>query len=185
MKKILFTFIMLFSIIATSQSEKTYQLDTKKSKLKWTGYYQFYFSEHTGTVNFTKGSLTTNFNKITGGSFEIDMKTITNEEHEKGIGPVAHLMDEDFFDVEKYPKATLEITKVEYFESENKHKFYADLTLKEITKPIVFWGTADGNTRTLTTRFKLDRTDWGINYNNKIKNEAISNAMGFETILYF
>ena len=186
MKKLLFTFIMLSSFIAYSQSQKTYQLDTKKSILKWTGSYAFKFHEYNGTVTFNKGKLHTSDGTVTGGSFELDMTTITTKEYAKsGNGPVSHLKDEDFFHVKEHPTATLKITKVEYFENGNEHWFYADLTIKEVTKPIKFSAYLDGKKKTMTAKFKLDRNDWGITYNHKLKNDFISDTMGFETILYF
>ena len=35
----------------------------------------------------------------------------------------------------------------------------------------------------MTTKFKIDRTLWGINYNSKLKDQAISDAIGFEVKL--
>jgi len=185
MKKICITLIMLTSLSVISQTQKTYPLDIEKSVLNWTGSYSFFFSKHTGVASFKKGELHTSNGKITGGSFIIDMQSISNEEYKQNIGPVQHLRDSDFFDVQKFPEATLIITSVEYFTSENTHKVLADLTIKGITKSIKFYGTADGTKKTFTTRFKIDRQRWDITYNNKLKNESISDAVEFEVELFF
>ena len=185
MKHLLITFIMLVGITATSQHQKTHQLNIKESVIHWTGSYTFFFSEHNGTVQFKSGQLLTQDNSVIGGSFVIDMTTISNEEYLENIGPVKHIRDSDFFDVTKYPEATLVITSVTYYEDTNTHKVLADLTIKGITKEIKFYPTIDGTTKTLKTEFKIDRTRWGITYNNRLKNDAISDAIAFVVTLQF
>lgn len=187
MKHILIIFIILTSSIITGQTQKTYQLNTFQSVIKWKGSYSFNFSEHNGTVYFSSGKLITSEGMITGGSFIIDMSTITNEEYRrrKDMGPVGHLRNEDFFHVDAYPEAKLVITKVEYFSNDNTHRFTANLTIKEITQSIQFVGHANGETRQILTRFIIDRTRWGITYNNSMKNSVISDAVEFDVVLQF
>ena len=96
-----------------------------------------------------------------------------------------HLRDEDFFDVMKYPRAQLTIINVEYIKDKNVHIITADLTIKEVTKDIVFNAYVDGDTKTFSTKFKIDRTRWGVTYNNSIKNKAISDAIEFDVFLQF
>jgi polyisoprenoid-binding protein YceI len=185
MQKFLITIIMLAGITAAAQHQKTYQLDTQKSIINWTGSYSFLMSEHKGTVQFKKGELFTTNGNISGGAFTIDMKSISNEEFLSGVGPVAHIRNEDFFNVEKYPEARLVITSVEFFPRDNRHKMLADLTIKGITKPIEFWPEVDEVRSKMTVQFKIDRTRWGITYNNKLKNDAISEAIEFDVVLQF
>ncbi|MEP2935468.1 MAG: YceI family protein [Gilvibacter sp.] len=185
MKKAIFIIIMLAGLTAQSQDQKTYVLDTKASVINWIGNYVFNFSEHTGTVHFKEGVLTTTNGNISGGTFVIDMTTISNEEFLKGIGPVEHLRDTDFFNVNKYPEASLVITGIEYFSTENVHRFYADLTIKGVTNSIKFIAEADGSNNTITAKFKIDRQRWGITYNNKFKNDAIADGIGFIVSLQF
>ena len=186
MRKLLFTLVILCSTLGTAQHlDTTYTLDTQQSVIHWKGTYSFQFSEHKGTVHFSQGTLYTMNNQITGGEFTIDMTTIDNEDHRAGRGPVEHLKNEDFFDVPQFPKATLKITAVEYFENTNTHEIFADITIKGITKSQKFYATADATTNALTTQFKIDRTRWGITYNNKLKDHAISDAVEFDVKLIF
>lgn len=185
MRKLLFTFIILTGLTATSQNQETYQLNTEQSVIHWQGSYSFSFSEHKGTVHFKAGKLITNNGNITGGSFVIDMTTISNEEFLEGIGPVKHIRNSDFFDVKKFPEAKLVMTSVEYFTNENTHRIYADLTIKGITNNIRFYATVDDDAKSLETSFIIDRSLWGITYNNKLKNEAISDAIEFNVNLQF
>jgi polyisoprenoid-binding protein YceI len=122
---------------------------------------------------------------VIGGAFTIDMTSITNEDHLYNRGPVTHLKDKDFFYIEKYPEATLAITSIEYFENTNTHEVFADLTIKGVTKNIKFYATIDGEAKTFKAHFKVDRTRWGITYNNEVKNRAISEAIEFKADLQF
>lgn len=177
-------FAFLLSLAAHSQ--QYYALDTNNSVLHWTGSYSFSFSEHSGSVSFREGMITTLDGAINGGSFIIDMTTITNPDYEaRGHGPVSHLKDEDFFDVDTFTTAKLVFTNVEYREQGNEHKIEANLTIKGLTRPITFYATADGQKRSFYARIKIDRTRWGITYNNTLKNEAISDAVEFEAKLLF
>ncbi len=185
-------FLLLVTTFASAQSSTSnteivkYALDVSKSELHWKGHYSFLVSEHTGTATFTQGELITINGNITGGSFEVDMTSITNEEYEKnGHGPVDHLKDPDFFDVQRYPKASLTITNVTFIEEENKHKMEADMTIKGITKPIEFWPTVDEEAKTMVAYLKIDRTRWGIVYNNDLKDHAISDAIELKAFLQF
>ncbi len=185
MKKVIITIITLISLSAVGQNQKTYQLNKKQSVINWKGTYAFLFSEHNGTVHFQEGTLTTNNGTITGGTFVIDMNSISNEDYKSNQGAVAHLKDTDFFDVKVFPEAKLVLTSVEYFTNGNTHKMHANLTIKGVTKPIEFWANVDGIKKTMETKFKIDRTRWGIVYNNKLKNEAISDAIEFYITLQF
>ena len=47
-----------------------------------------------------------------------------------------HLLKADFFDAEKYPNITFKSTKVQAL-AHNKYKITGDLTIKNVTKPVV------------------------------------------------
>ncbi|MEM6686975.1 MAG: YceI family protein [Bacteroidota bacterium] len=166
------------------QTEEQLPINTTKSEIKWSCDYSFYFNGHYGFVNFEEGHFVKTADKITGGSFVIDLNTIraTDMEAEGNAGLTKHLKDADFFDVPRFPKATLVINKVVYKDATH-FEAYADMTIKGITQPIRFKAVLDFATKTMTTKFKIDRTRWGINYNNALKDSAISEAVGFEVKL--
>ena len=71
--------------------------------------------------------------------FTVDMTSLTNEDltgewKQKLEG---HLKSDDFFSVEKYPKATLIIKKVNS-QNNNVYELTGDLTIKNITHPVDF-----------------------------------------------
>lgn len=119
--------------------------DTKKSSLKWHG--EKVTGEHWGNINLQEGWLSWNNNKITDGEFIIDMTSITNADIEdEGYNAklVGHLKSDDFFGVEKFPTAKLEIKGSEKFDN-NKATVKAHLTIKETTLPIEFEAQKEGN----------------------------------------
>lgn len=181
MKKILiYLAVSVFSLSLNAQEKL--QINPQKSSIHWYGYYTFYFGGHDGTIDIKEGYFIKKNQKISGGEFIIDMTTIKstdieNEEANKSL--VDHLKDPDFFDVKKYPLGKLVITKVEYHDATHA-QIHANLTLKGITEPVRFQAEFNFKTRTMTTKFKIDRTRWGVNYNSKLKDSAISDAIGFE-----
>ncbi|MEM9679033.1 MAG: YceI family protein [Bacteroidota bacterium] len=177
---LLLTFVM--STLTFAHAQDTLTVDTSKSTLKWYGDHTFFFGGHYGTIDFKEGYFIKTGDKITGGSFVIDMDTIKNTDGDYSEGLVSHLKDEDFFDVKKHPISSLVITHVSYHDS-TKMEIHADLTIKGITLPIKFQAEADYEKEQLNTRFKIDRTRWGITYNSKIKENAISDAIGFEVTI--
>lgn len=185
MKKILFALILSASFIACKsdkKTEKTEDVSTKVSEIKIEdGSYQAKVDastlnwkgnkptgSHNGTVAIKEGNLNVLDGKLTGGKFIFDMESITvldlpaDDEYNGKL--VAHLKNEDFFDVVNHPTAVFEITSV----SNNIVK--GNLTVKDITKPIEFTSKlsvlADGIELSSDT-FKIDRTDFNIQYKSK------------------
>ena len=101
-----------------SAEEVTYTLDAANSSIIWTGTAVGVYS-HTGTINFTEGSITIVGDQVTGGGFTVDMSSITptvdatfNEEN-KPENLVGHLGSPDFFDLANNPTASLTINSVD------------------------------------------------------------------------
>ncbi|CAM1350329.1 YceI family protein [Tenacibaculum halocynthiae] len=185
MKNFLIVIISIMSLSMNIKAQEKLIINTKSSTIKWNGYYTFYFGGHEGTINFTEGYFIKTNDKITGGSFIIDMNTLVSTDIEKGKAKTNlenHLKDPDFFDVQKHPKASLIITKVKYFK-DGAVRIEANLTLKSITKPINFNATMDYENKRLTTKFKIDRRRWKVNYTSKVRDGAISDAIGFDVTL--
>lgn len=83
-----------------------------------------------------------------------------------------HLKSADFFDAEKYPTMSYEVTGVELVEGET-YRVLGDLTIKGVTKPIELEATVDariadpfgGKERVgLTVSGKLNRLEFGLNW---------------------
>ncbi len=185
MKKIIITCFIIASFSATVHAQEELKINISKSALKWSGDYTFYFGGHIGIIQFKQGHFIKTNGKITGGEFIIDMNSITGTDNGKidtNSGLIKHLKDPDFFDVKKHPQSKLVMTKVKYHDP-TKMRIEANLTIKGITKPVNFQAEVNFEKKQMTTKFKIDRTRWGINYNSKVKDNAISEAIGFEVTL--
>jgi polyisoprenoid-binding protein YceI len=173
LKTIALALTVVFSVAtATAQTKK---LDASKSTIKWVG--KKVTGQHNGTVDFKDGALVLQGNKLVGGTFTVDMTSLTSTdlqgEYQGKLN--GHLKSEDFFGTEKYPTATLVIKKIGA-KSANVYTAVADLTIKGITNPVTFDMTVNGNTA--TTAFKVDRTKYDIKYNSA----SIFSAIGDKAI---
>lgn len=171
-----------------------YKIDTNQSKMRWTGYYLFSFGEHYGTIALSKGEFQLNGENITGGYFDIDMKSLKNldmPEDDGGKDLSNHLMSEDFFAVDKFPVARFEITKVEKIKDANpgnsNYDITGDLVIKGIKNSLTFPAAIafKENGLAAKAKFKFDRTKWNIRYNSRkffasIGDDAISDAIAIE-----
>lgn len=162
------------------------ELEIEKSVINWKGSNLFKLKKHYGTVNFKSGYVLKKNGNILGGEFVIEMNTITNTDGKFNEILVSHLKNEDFFDIKKHPLANLKINKVE-FNMDETLKLTGDLTIKGITKEIQFdasFNVIDGN-EVMSTKFEIDRTNWGINYESQgtlgnLKDNIISDTIKFE-----
>jgi polyisoprenoid-binding protein YceI len=145
--------------------------DTQKSVVKWSG--KKVTGEHNGTVSMADGSLQVENGKLKGGSFEIDMNSITNADLtdvEYNAKLVGHLKSDDFFAVDKHPKAVFKITKATPVtnakaDAEN-YTITGDLTIKGITHSITFPANVKitDNKAEATAKFDVDRTKYDIKF---------------------
>lgn len=193
-KNILLLVVSFCSIVYTSAQEEV-AIDTSQSVVNWSAAYSFEFGGHEGTVQFKEGAFLKTNNQIVGGTFLIDMSTIINTDGDYNDSLVDHLKDEDFFNTEKYPTAQLVITKVKYHDPNNtpeSDKTYlrmeANLTIKGITLPLMYESEINAENTQMISRFKIDRTRWGINFgakglSSKMKDRFISDAIEFEVTL--
>lgn len=152
----------------SSKKAVTYKVDASKSVVKW--HAKKVTGEHLGTVELSSGSLLVDGTKVTGGSFEMDMTSIkctdlTDANYNAKL--ITHLKSDDFFSVEKNPKAKFVIKKVEG--SGANINITGDMTIKGTTQSITFPATvkADGKGVSATAKIILDRSKWDIRYGSK------------------
>ncbi|SHG12678.1 Polyisoprenoid-binding protein YceI [Flavobacterium fluvii] len=153
--------VVLSTTLASAQTKK---IDVKTSSIEWLG--KKVTGQHNGTVNFKEGAVVFKGKKLVGGSFTVDVASLTATDLSgEYLGKLnGHLKADDFFGTDKFPTATLVIKKIGA-KSANVYTATADLTIKGITQPVTFDITVNGNTA--TTTFNVDRTKYGIKYNSK------------------
>ncbi len=99
---------------------------------------------------------------------KIDAASLYTQEEKRD----AHLKSADFLEVEKYPYITFKSKKVQVT-SENTGRITGDLTIRDVTKPVVLdveyngqqktpWGNTNAGFSATT---KINRKDWGLTWN--------------------
>jgi len=97
-----------------------------------------------------------------------------------------HLKSADFLEVREHPTAKFVSTRIESA-ADGKAKITGNLTLHGQTKEVSFPATVAVTDKglTLASEFKIDRTNWGINYepNQVVKEVTLKIAIGEKTQL--
>lgn len=124
----------------------------------------------TGTFKVFEASLETENEDFSDAeiNFSLDVNSIDTNQPDRDT----HLKSADFFDAEKYPKITFESTSFEKVEGE-RYKLKGDITIKDLTKPIIFdvefGGTATdfyGNVKAgFEVNGKINRKEFGLVWN--------------------
>ncbi|MEE1944731.1 YceI family protein [Pedobacter sp. KR3-3] len=166
--------------------ERYIAIDTKESAVIWQGASLGGVNPHKGYVYLSKGELMMENGQLMGGAAEVDMNTIEDEGHKSDNNLIKHLKDPDFFDVKKFPFATIAITKVTSINTEDK-QITGNLTIKNITHPVTFPARVEVNNGIVKANGKLtiDRTLWDVRYKSgkfyeHLANGAISDSIEFE-----
>lgn len=167
-----------------------YSVDPQQSKLVWNA--KKVGGEHAGTAPVKSGALILNSGKLTGGNIEINLKDllVTDiQDPEYNAKLVSHLKNEDFFAVEKYPVAKLEIVSASPAGA-TRYTVKGKLTIKGITKDITFPVEITAGAKNLTANAKvaIDRTQYDIRYNSKsffssIGDKAIDDSFNLDVTL--
>lgn len=155
-----------FSAFTEKEKKSTLSVNVSESKVTWLG--KKVTGEHSGTIEIAYGDLDFSDNKLSGGSFEIDMNSIRNTdiEGEKGQQKLeGHLKSDDFFGVENYPKATFVISAVKQ-KSATKYHVTGDITIKSTTKTIEFPVeiSMSGSKAVASASITIDRSEFDIQY---------------------
>ena len=157
-------FISLGLLVALPKVDATLEVQVSESSVTWLG--KKVTGEHTGTVAIQKGTLTTEGDKLVGGSFVIDMNSIacTDLEGEYAGKLEGHLKSDDFFGVQKFPTASFVISKVT--PEGGKHKIDGTLVVKNIAREISFPAEVamENGKVTATADITIDRSKFDVKY---------------------
>ncbi|HAH56081.1 MAG TPA: YceI family protein [Flavobacterium sp.] len=180
--------LALVVVLSTATvSAQTKNINTSTSTIEWLA--KKVTGQHNGTVNFKDGALVFKGKKLKGGTFTVDMTSLTatdlSGEYQGKLN--GHLKADDFFGTDKFPTAKLVFKKIGT-KSANVYNVTADLTIKGITKPVIFDLTVNGDTA--STTFNVDRTKYDIKYNSKsffgsIGDKAINDEFELKVNLKF
>lgn len=186
LKTIAIALLVAFSTAAVSAQTK--KVDAAKSNVEWLG--KKVTGQHNGTVKLKEGALVFSGKKLTGGTFTVDMNSITVTDLKAGEGKEkleGHLKSPDFFGTEKFPTSKLVFKKIAD-KGNGVYTVTADLTIKESTNPVTFDVTVKGNTA--TAKVTIDRTKFDIKYGSgsffdNLGDKAISDNFDITATLQF
>jgi polyisoprenoid-binding protein YceI len=149
---------MLFAALVILSVNAIAGVDMAKSEFKWTG--KKIAGPHYGVAPLKSATLVEEKGFVTGGEFVIDMTKIDVQDLQgEWKGKLeGHLKSADFFEVDKYPTATLKIKSVK------GKTVSADLTIKGITKPVSFDTKKEG--AVYSGQLVFDRTQFNVKYNS-------------------
>ena len=152
-----------------AQAADVYKVDSTASIVNWKASKKVGGTHH-GQIKLKSGEISLDKEgKLSDGSFSVDMTTISNEdlkdkaEYQKKL--VAHLSNEDFFNVAKFPEASFKIKKVTSA-SKTSAQVSGDLTFIGQTHSIEFPAKIASEKGVLTGSgtVVIDRTKWGLKY---------------------
>lgn len=175
---------------------ETFVVDTIKSWIRFTGH--GVGKNHPGTFKLRYGTVMAKDNKITGGTFIMDITSLDLEQEGKMIDTKLrpHLLSGDFFDASRFGTSRFQITKVEPYEEKDGEKSLVqganlrvsgNLQIRDVIKNITFPARVDLDGMRLQARanFDIDRTAWQMNYGNDktLGDNFISEKVNIEMFL--
>ena len=142
------------------QTQK-FKIVSTQSNIDWVG--KKVTGAHNGTIAVKEGEIVVTDGKLAGGKFVIDttsIKILDITDPATNAQFFGHLASDDFFSIDKYPEAILEITSVS-----GKH-VEGNLTIKGITHPVGFDATVNVNGDILiaTGKLVIDRTKYEMKF---------------------
>jgi polyisoprenoid-binding protein YceI len=174
---------------AASVAGEQFQLDTISSLIEWIGSAPGNY-KHNGIVKFTGGTFGIVEKSIANGSIQVNMKTITalDQTGKDKKNLEGHLMNEDFFEVEKFPTGAFEFVRTSSVSDSAGYALQVEgnLTLKNVTHPVKFRAKASITESSMTAEsapFTIDRTKWGIVYHSGIIGTIKDDLINDEIVL--
>jgi polyisoprenoid-binding protein YceI len=175
--------ITILALIAAIFSFSSFtQAELKKAAIVWKGF-KVIGGGHEGTLTFSKSDLQFKKGKLVGGEFVVDMTSLKNTDMQGDYAQKleAHLKNDDFFGVDKFPTSQFKITKVKSL-GNDEYQVTGDFTIKGITKSETFKAKVitEGKKAIATATITIDRTKYNVQYGStsffdSLGDKAISN----------
>lgn len=154
--------VLLIVISFYTGNAQTSKIDVSKSNIHWIG--KKITGEHEGSIKFKDGSLVFKSKKLTGGSFTVDMTSLSNTDQTGSSKQKleGHLKSEDFFNTTAFTTSTL-VFKSIASKGNNTYLVTGDLTIKGNTNSIQFDLVIVGKNKATATLI-VNRTKYDIKY---------------------
>lgn len=179
--------------VLTQNDGVQYKVDTMNSRVEWKGYKVLKSDQttHFGIIRFESGDVTVKDGKLQSGKFVADINTLENidlkDNQEMKTKLEGHLKSADFFEVEKFPTASYEITKVTETTSGDYNTILdGNLTIKGITKPVQFKANVtvqNGNVSIATEPTDINREDYGLKFEIPFENGLLNKEINLQVLI--
>ncbi|WP_247235349.1 YceI family protein [Telluribacter sp. SYSU D00476] len=161
--------------------KQQYVLNEETSVVEWEGFMPG--TSNVGSFAVKSEGLEAEGGRIKSGTFIIPIASIKNFNLPDQLKPqlLDHLKSPDFFNMALHPEATFTITKIIPYNKKDtaavagaNYLVTGDFTMLGKTNPITFPAKIqlDGQKLVTEAKFKLDRTQWGMNYATDPKAEG-------------
>lgn len=176
--------------VTTTKDGNKYVVDTLNSRVEWKGYKVFKSenTSHFGTITFESGDVTVKEGKLESGKFVADMNSLTSIDLQDDADQLAklngHLKSGDFFETEKFPTASYEITKVTPSAQGDYNTILdGNLTVKGVSKPVQFKANVsvnDGVVSIATEPKDIMREEFGVKFQSPAENGVIKDEVSLQ-----
>lgn len=160
-----------------SATSTEYVVNTAVSSTSWKGGKMFDDTSkpeegHYGSVKFKSGTVTVKDGLLESGTLVADQTTFEsadlNEDTDSKAKLDGHLKSADFLDVEKFPEAKFEVTKVTKLDTGDYNtEISGNLDFRGVPKNVTFKANVKEEAGKVTIKseeFKINRQDFGINF---------------------
>jgi polyisoprenoid-binding protein YceI len=162
--------------VTTQLPTGTWSIDPVHSSIGF-GVKHLGVSTFRGSFKAAAGSLETKDGVISAIDGVVRVENVQTEEPQL----TGHLLSQDFFDGDSYPEITFKSTSIEPADDGKLH-ITGDLTIRGATNPVELDAEIegagdgpDGNPRVgIAATGALDRSDWGITWNQPLANGALA-----------
>ncbi len=179
--------------VMTTNDGTVYQVDTLNSVIEWKGYKVFKTdnSSHFGIIKFESGDITVKDGKLESGKFVANMNSLQNVDLKDDADQKAklegHLKSGDFFEVERFPTASYEITKVSHNDSGDYNTTLdGNLIIKGITKPMQFKANVsvkESEISIATEPTDIERESFGMKFQIPVANGIIKDEVNLQILI--
>ncbi len=169
MKRFMFISALLMAFTLTAAAQSNWSFDKAHTTVGFEVTH-LVISEVEGHFGSYEGTVKTKGDDFEGASvnFTVDIASIDTDNDKRD----AHLRSDDFFNAEKFPKMMFKSTSMKKT-GKNTYKLYGNLTIRDVTKPVVLDvkhnGTVKdpwGNTKAgFAMSGSLDRFDYNLKWN--------------------
>lgn len=179
-----FITLMFMSVIVGTEKEFEAIVNKSESTVSWNA--KKVTGEHYGKVQISDAQLDYQNGKILGGSFEMDMTTITVEDitdANSNARLTNHLKSDDFFSVDKFNKSTFKITEAKSSNGKD-YQITGNLIIKGISNPVTFPAKVEvqGEKIIATASIVFDRTKFDIKYRSGNYFENLADRLIYDDV---